>query len=72
MTKLSCKIGDFASSVVVLKDGRAMEVRRGDETRFRGLGRTYWPSVDAWKATLPEGGLAVIKGSAPAADKWTT
>lgn len=75
MTKLSCKIGDFASSVVVLKDGRAMEVRRGKETCFAGaVKRTFWPTVDDWKATLPEGGVAAIKeeGRPTPVDKWAT
>lgn len=75
MTKLSCKIGDFASSVVVLGDGRAMEVRRGKITSFYGdVKRTFWPTVDDWKATLPEGGAAVIKeeGHPARADKWAT
>lgn len=75
MTKLSCKIGDFASSVVVLGDGRAMEVRRGKITSFYGaMKRQFWPTVDDWKATLPEGGAAVIKeeGRPTPADKWAT
>lgn len=78
MTKLSCKTGDFASSVVVLKDGRAMEVRRGMETDFihSGTKRQYWPTVDAWKATLPEGAEVKedLRGSAAKADadKWAT
>jgi hypothetical protein len=78
MTKLSCKTGDFASSVVVLKDGRAMEVRRGKVTDFTygPTERQYWPTVDAWKATLPEG--AEVKEDLRAstakasADKWAT
>lgn len=75
MTKLSCKIGDFASSVVVLGDGRAMEVRRGKVTSFYGdVKRTFWSTVDDWKATLPEGGVAAIKeeGRPTPADKWAT
>ena len=70
MTKFSCKIGDFKSSVALLKDGQAMEVRRGDKTYFHTVdARAYWPSVDAWKATLPEGGIAAIKENAPS-DKY--
>ena len=49
-----------------------MEVRRGNKTHFYGESvRTYWPSVAAWKATLPEGGIEAIKeyGSA---DKYAT
>lgn len=75
MTKLSCRTGDFASSVVVLKDGRAMEVRRGKVTRFHdGVGRQYWPTVDDWKATLPEGAEVneELRGAAPKSDKWVT
>jgi hypothetical protein len=82
-TKLSCKNGDFASSVVVLKDGSVLEVRRGKETRFIGMERQRWPTVDAWKATLPaaatvktDGAEAVVAASgagkrAPV-DKWAT
>ena len=76
MTKFSCKIGDFKSSVVVLKDGRAMEVRRGEKTTFYKADppRQYWPSLDAWKATLPEGGVAAIKesGRPTPADRFAT
>ena len=73
MTKFSCKIGDFKSSVVALKDGRAMEVRRGDKTTFNAADtRIYWPSVDAWKATLPEGGVAAIKEGGPSGKYVTT
>jgi len=75
MTKYSCKIGDFKSSVVVLKDGRAMEVRRGEKTTFYKADppRIYWPTLDAWKATLPEGGVAAIKESGRSAtDRFAT
>jgi hypothetical protein len=72
MTKFSCKIGDFKSSVVLLKNGQAMEVRRGDKTYFHELdARVYWPSLDAWKATLPEGWVAAIKEDSPS-DKYST
>jgi hypothetical protein len=73
MTKFSCKIGDFASSVVVLKDGRAMEVRRGKTTSFYGdVKRQFWPTVDDWKATLPEGAAIKEEGRPTPADKWAT
>ena len=81
MTKLSCKTGDFASSIVVLKDGRAMEVRRGKVTVFTygPTERQYWPTVDAWKATLPEGAEvkedlrgAGASAAKAGADKWAT
>jgi hypothetical protein len=75
MTKFSCKIGDFKSSVVTLKDGRVMEVRRGNKTTFYGADpRTYWPSLDDWKATLPEGGVAIITQDGPATpvDRYAT
>ena len=72
MTKFSCKIGDFKSSVILLKDGRAMEVRRGDKTIFNAAdARIYWPSLDAWKATLPEGWVAAIKEGGPS-EKYAT
>ena len=70
MTKFSCKIGDFKSCVVLMKDGQAKEVRRGSKTYFRPSDRTYWPSLDAWKATLPAGGVVVIKGGM--AEKYAT
>lgn len=75
MTKYSCKFGDFQSSVVVLKDGRAMEVRRGSQTTFYKADppRAYWPTLDAWKATLPAGGVAVITESGrSSADRFAT
>jgi hypothetical protein len=74
MTKYSCKIGEFKSSVVVLKDGRAMEVRRGDKTVFAAADpRRYWPNLDAWKATLPTGGVAAITESGRSrADRFAT
>jgi hypothetical protein len=74
MTKLSYKIGDFASSVVVLADGRAMEVRRGKKTRFNTGERTFWPSVDAWKASLPEGCIpaALTESGKPTVSPWSS
>ena len=51
-----------------------MEVRRGDKTIFNAAdARIYWPSLDAWKATLPEGGVAVITESGrSSADRHAT
>jgi hypothetical protein len=59
-----------------------MEVRRGKVTDFTygPTERQYWPTVDAWKATLPEGAEVKeeLRGSASAsaakasADKWAT
>jgi len=44
------------STVVILKDGRAMEVRRGETTDFSapgpGSARLFWPSMAAWVAQL--------------------
>jgi hypothetical protein len=76
MTKFSCKIGEFKSSVILLKDGRAMEVRRGDKTVFAAAApRTFWATLNAWIATLPAGGVAAIKASSGAvasADRYAT
>ena len=53
-----------------------MEVRRGEKTTFYKADppRAYWPSLDAWKATLPEGGVAAIKesGCPTPADRFAT
>ena len=51
-------------SVIVLKDGRAMEIRRGTMTfaAHEKHGRSYWPTVEAWKATWPTG---ATEGAAP-------
>ena len=44
------------STVAILKDGRAMEVRRGETTDFSAPGpgstRIYWPSMDAWASQM--------------------
>lgn len=55
--KYSFNNGDAASrsTVIVLKDGRAMELRRGSRTRFAEGERTFWPSLEAWRASLPGG-----------------
>lgn len=73
MSKFSCKTSNFKSSVVVLKDGCAMEVRRGENTKFTSAEpRRYWPSLDAWKATLPEGAPVVKSKSYIPVRKMTT
>jgi hypothetical protein len=41
----------FRSTALVLKDGRCMELRRNDKTRWGpGEERTFWPSKEAWNA----------------------
>lgn len=55
--KLSYTHADKKYSVVTLKDGRVMEIRRGDQT-FAGKAaeeRKFWDSMDAWAATWPDG-----------------
>ena len=52
--KISYKNGDDQRSVVLLKDGVAMEVRRGQKTKWAsGEERGSWQSMNAWAATLP-------------------
>jgi hypothetical protein len=52
--KISYKNGDDQRSVVLLKDGVAMEVRRGPKTKWApGEERGSWPSMAVWAATLP-------------------
>jgi len=52
--KISYVFGGIKSSVVILRDGKALEVRRGEKTRWAsGEERTTWPSMKAWLATLP-------------------
>jgi hypothetical protein len=53
MTKLSYKYADFASTVVPLKDGRLLEVRRGPLTGKAIPDRRTWASEEEWRATLP-------------------
>lgn len=53
MTKLSFKTADFASTVVPIKGGRYMEVRRGPLTGKAIPNRRTWGSEAAWRATLP-------------------
>lgn len=60
-TKLSYKSGhadrNGDSTVIVLQDGKLLELRRGLVTKFDTLTpRRQWPSVDAWRATLPARG----------------
>ena len=47
---------DVKSTVVILKDGRAMELRRGEITDWSapgpGTSRMYWPSMAAWASQL--------------------
>jgi len=57
--------GPVKSTVVTLRDGRVMELRRGDMTwtsaavaaaaaaAAAGELRTFWPSLDAWVSQLP-------------------
>jgi hypothetical protein len=49
---------DVKSTVVILKDGRAMELRRGETTDWSapgpGTSRMYWPSMAAWASQLGE------------------
>lgn len=43
-----------ASSVVILKDGRALEVRRGEKTTWAaGEEQKCWSSLEEWRASLP-------------------
>lgn len=50
-----------------------MEVRRGKITSFYGdVKRQFWPTVDDWKATLPEGAAIKEEGRPTPADKWAT
>ena len=59
------------STVAILKDGRAMEVRRGETTDFSapgpGSARIYWPSMDAWASQLgPWHSVETWRSTAPA------
>lgn len=52
-----------ASTVVPLKDGGFLEVRRGSKTRWAdGEERRVWETLDAWKATLPADAVVVERG----------
>lgn len=59
------------STVTILKDGRAMEVRRGETTDFSapgpGTARIFWPSMDAWASQLgPWPSVETWRSAAPA------
>ena len=55
-----------ASSVVILRDGRAMETRRGEQTAFAEKERRFWTSLAEWMATLPDGAQVTKKAGRPA------
>jgi hypothetical protein len=52
--KLSYKDATTQSSVVRLKDGRVMEVRRGELTGSNIPNRRFWDSAEAWRDSLPD------------------
>jgi hypothetical protein len=52
--KLTYKDATTQSSVVRLKDGRVMEVRRNELTGAAIPDRQFWPSAEAWRASLPD------------------
>jgi hypothetical protein len=60
-----------ASTVLALKTGELLELRRGETTRRWSAvgGRRKWASLDEWKATLPAD--AVINIRAPEEDTTT-
>lgn len=60
--KCSYKDNEIQSSVVVLADGRAMEVRRGEKTTFAKGERKEWSSLDDWIETLPPGARIKVSG----------
>ena len=66
--KYSYKSSDPAakSSVVILRDGRAMETRRGDQTAFAEGERRFWASWSEWMGTLPDGAEVVESAGRPA------
>lgn len=67
--KYSYKSSDSAaaaSSVVILRDGRAMEVRCGEKTTFAAGERRFWTSLAEWMATLPDGAQITKKAGRPA------
>jgi hypothetical protein len=62
-----------SSSIVILRDGAALEIRRGTKTSWpAGEERQRWPSLEAWIATLPAGAQPVntsgTKGSKNSTD----
>ena len=53
-----------ASTVVPLKAGGFLEVRRGDKTRWApGEARQTWATLDEWKATLPSDAVIQERGA---------
>ena len=70
MSKLSFKNEAMKSSVVVLKDGSCLEVRCNDKTKWAaGEKRNKWPSVAAWRATLPADAEPLEEKRAPPAKR---
>ncbi len=67
--KYSYKGSEMQSSVVILTDGRAMEIRRGEKTIFAEGERRFWASWSEWMGTLPDGAEVVESASAPTAAK---
>lgn len=51
--KFSYKSPSFQSSIVQLRGGTVLEVRRGNLTGNALPDKRTWPSVKAWKQTLP-------------------
>jgi hypothetical protein len=47
-----------ASTVVILRDGRLRELRRGELTgsALRAAGQRHWENIVAWKSDMPAGG----------------
>ena len=64
--KYSCEGPEMKSSVVILADGRAMEIRRGEKTTFSAGERRFWPSLSEWMATLPDGAQVTKSAGRPA------
>jgi hypothetical protein len=63
--KYSYKGSAMKSSVVILADGRAMEVRRDEKTTFAEGERRIWASWAEWMGTLPDDAEVVESGSTP-------
>jgi hypothetical protein len=58
-----------ASTVVTLRDGALLELRRGTKTRWSARRdpagtepRKRWATLEEWKATLPEGAEVTVHG----------
>jgi hypothetical protein len=60
--KFSYTHADKTYSVVTLKDGSILEIRRGDRTfpADNKADQQTWPSLDAWKATWPADATPVV------------